>query len=190
MRDQRLLVVDTETGGTDPSIHSILELAAVVWSPSQSVQETFAVKISEPTLCVTTGAMRVNRIDLAQHEGLPPLEACIKLLAWFDEVGMHENRIMLAGHNVQFDEGFIQRLFRMACSQWEYSKVFHHRLVDIASIARGRVLAGTAPEGVTLRANMDEIYQAYGIEIPEEDRHTALGDAIGSARALSMLCAS
>lgn len=180
----KLLVIDTETGGLDPSRYSILSLGAVVWEGG-ALGETFEVFVAEPDPAVEPEAMGVNGIDLAwlKEHGAAPREA-VGLFQLFVERNFggegRGGKIQLAGHNVSFDVGFLKRLYRLAGSG--YDEVFSHRLLDTASVINFLIVAGRLPPG---RTGLGPALKHFGIEVEAGRRHTALGDALATARLLN-----
>src|SRR5687768_3005895 len=114
----RLLIIDTETGGIDPSVHSLLSLAAVVWEDGR-LGGSVEILVAEPVISVSPEAMRINRIDLGVHgqKALSTAEAVAAFEAFirheFQEAFTCGERVVLAGHNVGFDVGFLKRLYRL-----------------------------------------------------------------------------
>lgn len=183
----RLFIIDTETGGIDPQTHSILSLAGVVWADGE-IQAEFDVQIAEPLLSVTAQAMKINRINLADHAAtaVTPAVAAKRLATFLRKHFRGElksgAKVALAGHNVGFDIGFLKRLCRM--SEVSFEELFSHRSLDTSSILRFMALAGRADLG---GAGLEEALQRFGVVVPEPQRHTALGDARATAALLSEL---
>jgi DNA polymerase III epsilon subunit-like protein len=183
---QRLVVIDTETGGLDPGKYSILSLGAAIWDNGHLIDE-FEVLIAEPEIIVDPEAMRVNRIDLESHtlNSLCPEDAVDRFLAFLARnfgQRSREERIDLAGHNAHFDVEFAKRLFRQADAQLE--DTFSHRILDTAAALRLFILADKLP---VRNAGLNEALDFFGIRVPEKKRHTALGDAIATAHLLTKL---
>lgn len=183
----KLLIVDTETGGTDPERHSLLSIAAVVWEDGRTTAE-IEVLVAEPDLTVTAQALEINRIDLVSHfhRAHKPPEALSAFVAFVrnqfeSELAMGQ-KISLAGHNVAFDVNFLKRLFRMRPADFE--ALFSHRVLDTASVLRFLSLAHLLPEAATAST---EAFKVLGVTIPEAQRHTALGDARATAELLTRL---
>jgi DNA polymerase III epsilon subunit-like protein len=185
----RLLLIDTETGGIDPQTHSILSVAGVVWVDGK-IEAEFDLKIVEPTLSVTVQAMQINRINLVDHAAgaFTPVEAGKQLTAFLRKHFRDElksgAKVALAGHNVGFDIGFLKRLCRLG--DVAYNEFFSHRSLDTSSILRFMDLAGSAP---LQSAGLEEALKHFEITVPEPMRHTALGDARGTAALLNELIA-
>ena len=132
--------------------------------------------------------MEVNRIDLrkVESEGLNPKEAVEAIRYALDHhYGPSREPIMLCGHNVSFDVGFVERLYKMAGQK--YRKDFTRKTLDTVTIFQFFMAAGLIPPG---KANGDRMFQSLGIPIPDEHRHTALGDAWATALSLSRMAQS
>jgi DNA polymerase III subunit epsilon len=183
----RLLVIDTETGGVDPQIHSILSLAGIVWEDGGLGAE-FEVLIAEPVLTVTARALEINRIELTEHckRAVTPAEALAQFKSFLTHNLSEElesrDKITLAGHNVNFDVGFLKRLCRFAGAH--FGDMFSHRTMDTAGLLRFLTLA----QRLKLSgAGSTEAFEYFGIELPQGKRHTALGDATATALLLNKL---
>src|SRR5438067_2269359 len=115
MRRAKLLVLDTETGGLDPLVHSLLTIGLVVWEDGKiTASDEFSV--CEPEIVTERDALLVNRVDprSVHASGLDPKDAIERLerfiLAHFSET----DEVVLSGHNVSFDVQFLRRLYRIA----------------------------------------------------------------------------
>jgi DNA polymerase-3 subunit epsilon len=122
--------------------------------------------------------MKVNRIDLVQHaaQALDPDMALQVLDVFLDQHFPHRCKpVTLAGHNVGFDRAFLGAFLEGRGRDLEPR--FNHRLVDTHSIAAALRDAGRLPlENLSSTA----LFAHFGIEVPEEKRHTALGDALAT----------
>ena len=183
---QKLLVIDTETGGLNPYRHSIFSLGAVCWRHGKSL-ERIELLILEPKLTYTKRALKVNKINLEDHrkKGLKPAEAVTRFNRFleknFSKVLLH-SKITLAGHNVSFDVGFLRRLYRRA--EANFDEFFSHRVLDTASIIRFLNLTGKIS---LASASLDKAIKHFNIKIEPKKRHTALGDAEATAKLLNKL---
>lgn len=108
------LVVDTETGGLDPEVACIVELAAVVvvmehgqLSFPENIQEQFHVKI-EPDLPVDDYAARLNGYSVETWHGVPGRDALHEFSRWVEIVATHYDRPVWTGCNPVFDLKFFQ----------------------------------------------------------------------------------
>lgn len=183
----KLLVIDTETGGIDPDRHSLLSIAAVVWADGR-IESEIQILVGEADVTVTARALEINRIDLVEHVrgAVPPAEALSRLLEFVAEHFRLElesgEQVVLVGHNVAFDVGFLRRLCRLAGS--DFPSQFSHRMLDTASVLRFLSMTGLVPASVVAST---EAFAHFGVRVPPELRHTALGDARATADLLSHL---
>ncbi len=173
----RLLVFDTETGGLDASRHSLLTLGLVAWQEGR-VLEAVELAVKHEPYVVTGGGMKVNRIDLAAHHAraAAPAEVIAQLEA-FCARHFGEGPITLVGHNIAFDRAFLGAF--LAAQGMALEPRFHHRTVDTHALAFGLQQAGRLPAAVKLSS--DGLFAHFGIQVPPEQRHTALGDALATA---------
>jgi DNA polymerase III epsilon subunit-like protein len=162
-----LIIIDTETGGTDPNLHSLLTLALISGNGRTSLSAT----VAEPHIVTTPKAMEINRLDLehVRASGSSP-EAVVEGLNAF----IGTSKRMLCGWNVAFDQGFLQRLYRLALV--EYPRALGHRTVDLQAICFYLHGVGKLP----LLANSDAAFDHFDVQPPEHLRHTAMGDAIAT----------
>jgi DNA polymerase-3 subunit epsilon len=63
----RLLFIDTETGGLDPNKHSLLSLAMVIWEDMEII-DSQEILINDGILSATKEALSINKIDLEKHK--------------------------------------------------------------------------------------------------------------------------
>ena len=179
------LVVDTETGGLNCKKNSILSIAGVIWEPRGEISKLFDFYIKEPELNVEERALKVNKIDLKtiEDEGLTPIEAVRTIKSALNaRFGPHRRPIQLVGHNVAFDLGFIERLYRLA--EQDMYLDFRNRALDSCSILQFLMISGKIKG---FRASADVLFESAGVKIAEKDRHTAFGDAFATAKSLDIL---
>lgn len=178
----KLLVVDTETGGLDPARCSLLTIGAVVWEDGRHLAEAEWF-VREPRLEIDPASLKEHVVDLREvaAKGLPPAEAA-KALLEFATPHFPGERIVLAGHNVGFDAGYLKRLFALA--GMNYEQHFSHRLIDTASLLGALSLAGRVP---IQSRGLSEAIAHFQIPVDLARRHTAIEDARVTARLLTKL---
>jgi len=168
----RLVIIDTETGGLDPSVHSLLSIGLVTFDGSRSTE----IFVKEPTISTHPRSMAVNGIDLAYIEahGLEPTAAVAQVEAFLDALG-GRRPVMLAGHNIAFDLAYMRRLYGLAGRSAPAE--FTHRSVDTHALLWALAATGRLPPEVT---TSDGAFGHFGVSPPTELRHTALGDALAT----------
>jgi DNA polymerase III epsilon subunit-like protein len=177
----RVVIIDTETGGLEPDEHSLLTLALVTGRDTARLDLT----IAEPTIVVTPKSLEINRLDPAQiaATGLPPAAACDAIEAFLERNRPGQDWI-LCGHNVTFDVNFLKRLYRLAGRP--YPKRLGHRTIDTHTLLWALGATGRLPP---LKGS-DDAFRHFGLEPPTELRHTALGDAVATQALLVRLLES
>lgn len=195
----RLLIIDTETGGLDADNDAILEIAGLVWQRVPGgpgcVLGRFRFAVNDPAGNVSDEALAVNKIDMATHEGLDPQTVVPNIEHFINAVyyehGAYKPKadfgVVLCGHNIGFDVDFMQRLYLLSGrtvkgrnSDWE--KTFSHRLLDTCGIVRYLVLSGVLP---LKGASSKEVFEYYGIY--PKNAHSALADADATGLLLNCL---
>jgi len=174
---QALLFLDTETGGLDPRTHSLLSVGLVV-GEGPKVVNSLEILIRHEPFVVSAGGMKVNRIDLVQHAAaaLDPDMALGVMNVFLDQHFPHLCKpIVMAGHNVGFDQAFLGAFLEGLGHHLEPR--FSHRVVDTHSLAVALRDAGKLPID---NLSSSALFAHFGIEVPEDKRHTALGDALAT----------
>lgn len=180
MKD-RILFIDTETGGLDPERHSLLSLGMVVWEDMKII-DSQEILINDGILSVTEEALSINGIDIEKHRrsALLSSHALEQILQFTGNHFPQDGKITLAGHNVHFDIAFLRIFF--SGNNTDFSKYFSHRIIDTSSILHYLYLSGQIKQKAI---SSDEAFEMFGIKA--EGRHTALGDAVATAMLFSKL---
>ncbi|SMB88690.1 3'-5' exonuclease [Deinococcus hopiensis] len=166
---QPIIFVDTETGGRDPARHPLLTVGLVTLTPGGEITRPLHVQVRHERYDVDEEAMQVNGIDLVAHhaEALPPEEAANAVRAYAREVG----RVVLGGHNLHFDTGFLRALLP------DLGQVFRRGRVDTKLTAQFLIHAGLLPR--KLGTPLDQLAKHFGLEY---QAHDALEDATVTAK--------
>jgi DNA polymerase III epsilon subunit-like protein len=170
----KLICTDVETGGLDPSRHSLLSVAfCVVDTEARTISDEFELFIKEDPLILMEAAIKVNGISLNEiyEKGIPPKEASQKVCDYLSSVGGAKSVILL-GHNVHFDRSFLTQRLEGA------AQYISHRVVDTSSVARFLFHAGILQKDLSSGSNL---FDFFGL--PKEGRHSALVDCQNTARA-------
>lgn len=177
----KLLFIDTETGGLDPSEHSLLSLAMVTWEGMEII-DSKELLINDGILNVTSEALSVNGIDIEKHRqsAISPSRAIEEIFLFLGKHFPGGEMITLAGHNVHFDAEFLRNF--LSKNNKKFSDYFSHRIIDTSSILHYLYLAGHIKSRAV---SSDEAFELFGIKV--EGRHTALGDAIATAELFTVL---
>jgi DNA polymerase III epsilon subunit-like protein len=108
-KPNKYFAFDTETGGLDPTRHSLLTLYAILMDEDYTVTECvdLMLKPSDGAFVVDPGALRINKIDLVAHakKAVTYEEGREKLLAVLEK---NDSKLEFIGHSVAFDIGFLE----------------------------------------------------------------------------------
>ncbi len=179
--EDKLLFIDIETGGLNPSEHSLLSLAAVVWD-NKEIIDSIELFINDGKLITTDEALAINKIDIEEHKksSISPTLAIDKLLFFIAKYFTPEKKITIAGHNVHFDIGFLKNLFFI--KEKDFSSIFSHRIIDTSSILYYLYLSGYLKQKTI---SSDAAFKLFNINV--DGRHTALGDAMATLKLFNIL---
>jgi len=176
----KYLYLDTETGGLDPS-YALLTIGLVAHDDEQGILGTAHIKVSPVGFMVDDKALAINKIDMAEHltHALPRQEAAEQVSAFIRKhFGFGwKNKPFVVGHNVSFDRGFMDKLFKDCKLELPYS----YRALDTMGVALFMYDLGIYGDASNLK--LDFLIERYGIEIAAADRHTSLGDALATRSA-------
>jgi DNA polymerase III epsilon subunit-like protein len=180
----KIFVLDTETGGLDMRVHSLLSVGALVGDlETGEILEKFEAFVKLPSAedyNVTEGAFKVHGITVEQcmEEGLPPEEIGEMMMDMFLRHGCQ----LYGGHNVDIDrKGVCIHLFNIDPEDW--NTTFTYRKIDTHDVVR--LFLGI--EGMKSGATLGQITKGVGIDMSDvggNKFHTALFDAIATFRVM------
>lgn len=189
----RLLVIDTETGGLNHEMFSLLEVGLVAWEDGNIVgSDSFLVYEGESELCVDSDAMEHNRINLDQvrAEGISPATAVQRIRDMTLELhqGDPQAHTRLAGWNLDFDKRFLLRCHKLAAAHPMFAlpSYFSHRGFDCPSVMFALAYSGLidlAPDEI----NSTSGFEYFKVSPPKDLRHRALGDAVATAKLITAM---
>lgn len=173
--DSRFLFIDTETGGTIPTKHSLLSIGMVVWDACLGEIARKEIFIKYPRYFVTKEAQRINKFDRNNQNniGIEPKMAVNELLYFIKNHFPEDLYVTIIGHNVHFDIDFLKILFKKCGRSFE--KYFSHRYIDTYSVFKTLVLAGILNRDLNSSA---DAFKYFNIDV--EKRHDALDDCIAT----------
>ena len=168
LRQLRFVVFDTETTGLDPARDEICQIAGVRVVGTRAIETECFDTLVHPGRHIPEKSTAIHKIDDGMVADAPTVGAA---LSRFQD---YAAGCILVAHNAPFDMAFLKR------REAEIGQVFDHPVLDT-------VLLSAAIYGQTANHTLDALSARLGVVIPEEDRHSALGDARATALVLIRL---
>lgn len=167
LADLTCVVFDTETTGLSPSEDRIVQIAGVRIARGRLTGERFETLVN-PGRPIPPQATEIHHITDAMVANAPDMTAALTAFQHFTEDAV------LVAHNAPFDMGFL----RAAAA--ETGAHFDNRVLDTVLLS-AMVWGGSVPH------TLDALAERLGIEIPPDQRHTAMGDTLATAQAFLRL---
>lgn len=168
LEDLTYVVFDTETTGLTPSSDEIVQIAAVrVVNGRRVAREVFDTLV-DPQRRIPESSTAVHGITQDMVKGAPTIAQAGKTFHDFARGSV------LVAHNAPFDMEFLRR------HEKSMGVRFDHPVLDT-------VLLSAVVYGQLEQHSLDALTARLGITIPEEARHTAIGDTVATADAFLKL---
>lgn len=163
---QFIAAIDVETTGLDPSIHEIIEIGLVIYSPqldTQFYEKNLKVFPTKSSVTYDQRALEINGYarDVWEHEGALSLNTAMGYLS-----SLTAGAILLA-HNMVFDYSFLREAYKQTGVK---DLTDYHRL-DLFSIAYTVLEADTIQQ-----FRLASLAKHFGLE-PEPMPHRAINGA-------------
>ena len=167
----RLIVIDTETGGFDPSRHALLSVAAVDSMDNEAF--TAIIKPNPEWICEPEALAKNGfTLDFLEKNGRPERDVIQDLALW---LGTRRFSV-LAGCNVAFDLGFLRAAFERHDLTWPMGKLVDLQAAAWLAYEAGALELPVGKDGQP-RLNLDHIAGALGFSRSGKT-HNALEDAL------------
>jgi len=159
-----MVVLDTETTGLDVATDRIVQIGAVrMRGAGLREDESLSLKV-DPGVPIPPESTRIHHLGDADVAGAPAAPEAMARLAGF--IG----GAVVVGHNIHFDLAVLRHEAARHSFEWREPRALDLELIG-AELVRGRV-----------DNSIEVLALSYGVEV--SGRHTALGDALVTARIL------
>ena len=161
LREIHAVILDTETTGLDVTHDRLIQIGATRFQEGQKVEnETFSVRL-DPKQPIVEAATAIHGITDDMVRGCPSFEEIRdEFLEWIgDDV--------IIGQSIGFDLAILVREMRNSGLEWRPPRCLDTKLL------------AAALDGTDAESTLDALAERFNI--PLEDRHQALGDALMTA---------
>lgn len=165
LRDLCFVVFDTETTGLLPHKDEIVQIGAVRVVNGRIVEGEQLDMLVDPGIPIPPASTKVHKISDHMVQGAAGIAEAGRVLHQF------ARDAVIVAHNAPFDMAFLRRHAKRMDVDWD------HPILDT-------VLLSAVLFGASDKHTLDALCERLDITIPEQLRHTALGDAIATAQAL------
>jgi len=163
--------MDVETTGLSPRFNKTLTVGMLlvdVNSEFLDILDSNHIFIKHENYRADPAALKVNKIDLAEHSKRAVLapKACRKINDFVEGNGLHKTPLL--GHNIGFDKGFLRTLFeRENCVP-----KLHDESIDTMHLWNRLKRTGDVPD--SLRSNLQTVADYFKVDYSKA--HDALAD--------------
>ena len=168
LKDLTFAVFDTETTGLMPNKDEIVQIGAVHVVNGRIVEGEALDQLVNPGRPIPPASTKVHGIFDEMVVDAPDPATAVRQFHDF------AREAVIVAHNAPFDMAFLQKHGHRTGLAWD------HPILD--TVLLSAVVFGTNEEHT-----LDALCARLGVTIPEQLRHTALGDAYATAEALCRL---
>ncbi|WP_350334565.1 3'-5' exonuclease [Coralliovum pocilloporae] len=168
LKDLTFVVFDTETTGLDTEKDDLVQMGALRVVNGRLVDGEVCDMLVNPGRPIPPASTRIHGITDEMVRGAPPIDEVIPIFSRF------ASDAVLVAHNAPFDIAFLRRYGERLGIR------FDHPIMDT-------VLLSAAVYGELEEHTLDALAERLGVSLPDEVRHTALGDAQATAAVLLKL---
>lgn len=174
-KSNKILVLDTETGGLDPSNASLLTVGMIAADyGTGKVHDQLYLEIKHDIYEVAAGALRVNKIkDLVKHDksAVSCKDAVGQIVDFLEKNFKKSVPVAPFGQNINFDIGFMKQLFKKANA--DYNDFFSYQYLDTMPILRFLAMLDVIPQSAV---KLDGARKHFNIKTKRGAAHNALDD--------------
>lgn len=164
LKNLSFVVFDTETTGLNPQVDEICQIAAMRIVNGKLVESERFDTLVNPARKIPAASTAVHHIT---NEMVADAPSVVDALSRFHRFA---DGAVLVAHNAPFDMAFLQR------REAAIGARFDQPILDT-------VLCSAILFGQSAEHTLDALCDRLSIRIPDNARHTALGDTLGTARA-------
>lgn len=170
----KTIFIDTETTGTDPKAHAIIQIAALIEIDGEEVDQWSATMRPHDGAFIDPNALKVNGCTEEEMRGFAaPIDVCdqfINLMARYVDRYDRNDKLQVVGYNVRFDLDMIDAWVRRCGESFLWSYLGPYPVDPLPLLAHLRYL------GLISVPNFKLTTIAEALGVPIDNAHDALAD--------------
>ena len=189
MNFTKLLYLDVETGGLDPSKHALLSISGLIYSYNQNTNsfdnESFNYYINPPAnYIIEKSALEINGLTedfISQQETYEQVYK--KLITLFDKYidkYNKDDKFLLITYNGKFDISFLQEFFKYNKNDFLFSYISGYNL-DVYELVKHIYYCYNLP---LQNLRLTTVCEYFNIN---HNAHTSLGDVTATCKLYNIL---
>jgi DNA polymerase III subunit epsilon len=139
----KLFYCDVETGGTDCSVHALLQLAYLIEIDGKIITEGNTLVRPGPKDVIVSKALEVNGLNEKELRNAPTsnevYNGLIKDLAIYVNKYDAQDKFFFIAYNAAFDYGFVRTLFERNGDKY-FNSWFWHPYIDVMTLAANKLI--------------------------------------------------
>lgn len=173
----KFFFMDTETTGTDPKLHGLVQVAGILEVDGEVVEEVnihmhpFDQQVIEDSALQVIGKTLEEILDYGppelEHQAFK--ERMEKHIDRYDK----KDKAWIVGYNSHFDDAFLREWF-LHCGDKFYGSLFHWPPIDVSVLAAMNFLDN---KHELPNFQLMTVAENLGVEVEKEEAHDALYDA-------------
>lgn len=173
---EKYIVLDTETTGTNPSVHAIVQIAWRIFVDGEQKDEASIIMRPWPGAVISEQAMEINGVDINDPAAVDHMKGYSlfkeQLDQWVDKYNRRDKFHVFA-YNARFDIEFVRSWF-MRCGDKYMGSYFFFPPIDVMnSVAMWAFSTGKRSELKNMK--LETVASFLGIEA-KEGYHDAMFD--------------
>lgn len=169
----KLIGCDTETSGTKPWKHGIVEIGAILVDLDGNQKDIYQAYCNPGDVEYDPIALKINNLTIDFIKAQRPIrEVLIEFIAWMDknlELSNKDSKVGIVGNNFGFDSWFFQYAFDKHVPELDYkTKWMFRRIIEMKGFVNAIL-----PQ----YPHMAQTKLGTLLNIDNENAHGAIGDA-------------
>lgn len=172
--ETKILWLDTETTGTDSTLHSIIQIAGIIDVNGETKKE-FAYKVQpHPDYEIDEEALKISKTkksDFKNYPNIPTIHSILKKdFCEFVNPYHKEDKFIIAGQKISFDLDFLSHFFMRQNDNFLGSYIDFKKRIELLDITRGLRALGIIK---SKDSKLETLCKEFGIELKA---HNAFSD--------------